>query len=397
MEKEADTLMTWLRKPEKQALLEKAVQVGDIEWPGIKKSIHAQLSRVVYDKKLVCTDADYPDEARLAFSPMAGQIFVPPSIANTSEHEISISCGSRMKILTVHPGMKPEECKYGWQRNNMGNKANHKYGQAPTGTFAGCKHNADSNPKAKAYTNDDRHRTDLWTSIATDERFIEEISDCCPRGSTWGMTETNAINADKVQRMKDEKNKGESTSDQAAALICFRSGRGSQFDRRATATTGLENLLKPELTKMDGKTRDDNTPVKCATYFKLQIFECKDCTCTKQVDGKKQQQLVQFHTHHSLKGSPASSDLTCTPWFVYVDGMIRNMISKLRKKVIDSATARCKSPTSSNSTTTRSARRLMAMPSQPDSTSEVNKAEEAKKVRSSSDELANLLGQNSHP
>jgi hypothetical protein len=350
---------------------------------------------------------------------MAGQIFVPPSISKSSEHEISISCGSKIKILTVHPGMKPEECKYGWQRNKLNKKPSKRDGDAPAGTFSGCSHHDD---KGKGYTtvtspsayipckldgsNKDscnEHKTDLWTSIATDERYIEEISDCCPRGSTWGMTEYYALFADKVPRMIEEKKKGLTKSDQAAALACFRSGRGSQYDHGATADTVIENLVKPELTKIDGKTRDESTPVKCATDFKLQIFECKDCSCTVEVDGKKQQQLVQFHTHHSLKGSPASSDLTCTPWFVYVDGMIRNMISKLRKEVIDAATTRCRSPTSSNSTATRSARRLMAA-SQPDAKSELlledaegfgDKADEAKKGRSASDELANLLGENS--
>ena len=200
-------------------------------------------------------------------------------------------------------------------------------------------------PKGATCCTNKHGHTDLWKSIATDERFITEISDCCPRGSTWGMSEQNAINADKTPALKALIAKHQSMADMADSQICFRTGRGSAYTTDAKYSTEKWNQyqVKPELTEIDKKKRDKNTPVKCSTNFGLQIFECKDCSCTVKVDGKKKQQLVQFHTHHSL--ATTSDIVTCTPWFVYVDGMIRNMISKVRKQAIDTAVKRCATAT----------------------------------------------------
>ena len=116
----------------------------------------------------------------------------------------------------------------------------------------------------------------------------------------------------------------------------FGKGKGYLVDR----ATDFKGGWKPNLDGLRGVKRDRNTAVKCATDVTLKIFECKDCSCTKTENGKKYSQLVQVVTDHKL--STASKDgLACQPYFIFADGMIRNMVAKIRKEVIAAKTKKC--------------------------------------------------------
>ena len=70
-------------------------------FPGIDASVLPKLDRAYFERRMVCLDKDYSDEAREAFSSQAGALYVPPSIKATTvdgQHALSISCGAPIKL-----------------------------------------------------------------------------------------------------------------------------------------------------------------------------------------------------------------------------------------------------------------------------------------------------------
>ena len=112
---------------------------------------------------------------------------------------------------------------------------------------------------------------------------------------------------------------------------CFRMGGGStSYSQEGSETMGPDNRMWKS-----SKTEFDATLIKkiqCKSNFDLRIYECNGCDCSIKIEGHTKLQLVKVHTAHGLH--PDSKDKACEPWFTYVDGMIRNQVSNVRREVI---------------------------------------------------------------
>jgi len=112
---------------------------------------------------------------------------------------------------------------------------------------------------------------------------------------------------------------------------CFRKGGGST----STSTEEHETMGRDSRMWKSSKTEFDATLIKkiqCKSDFDLRIYECNGCDCSIKIEGHTKLQLVKVHTAHGLH--PDSKDKACEPWFTYVDGMIRNQVSNVRREVI---------------------------------------------------------------
>jgi hypothetical protein len=70
-------------------------------WPKIKPDVLTKLSRSYYGAKLLCADEKYPDDARISFSSAAGALYVPPSIKKVGDHNLQVSCGNKITLMSL--------------------------------------------------------------------------------------------------------------------------------------------------------------------------------------------------------------------------------------------------------------------------------------------------------
>jgi hypothetical protein len=73
-------------------------------FPGLDKRAFKLYNRDYYQSRFICADPDYPDDARIGFSSMAGALYLPPSIQldTKNKHGVTIECGyNSMKAMAL--------------------------------------------------------------------------------------------------------------------------------------------------------------------------------------------------------------------------------------------------------------------------------------------------------
>ena len=124
-----------------------------------------------------------------------------------------------------------------------------------------------------------------------------------------------------------------------AREVCYRSQDLWQTPTLREVTAGPGNNKHVIRQELGG---DPRTPVKCSSTVMLKLFRCKGCGCVKREKGRTTRQLVKMQLDHHLNQIKGRAPMAhCNPWFVYADTMIRNVVGKIRREMVDEMTAKC--------------------------------------------------------
>jgi len=247
----------------------------------------------VFVERITCVDKDIDPGTQLAFSPLMGATYFPPTSQVVSDHELKLSCGGGRKVyMAGYRGGDSacEQCddRRGWDRKYLNVTGCDKL-KIPGLSFDNAKCNG------KTLSRNNWHCVKSKPPIPTPPMpNLSGWSDsCCPPPKTLQRGWNYATGCDHSKRIG---------ADRAEAERCHRG--------------------------VFGETQ------ACDTQLQVGIYERIGCPPKNSTVAF---QLVNVQVNHMLK----SEELGCRPWFIMVDAGIRTMIAEVREAASRAKLRRC--------------------------------------------------------
>jgi hypothetical protein len=289
-----------------------------------------RISNAALASRITCAEADYPHEARLAFSPLMGSQYFPPKLevvsTGASGAKVRISCGGSKKQFTqfITSGQVNLQSPVVYESDTCCPPI------SPPGSYdLGCgkaDYLCDRNDNSLPEENSGHWRT----------KTLQNGNDGCGchrcfiNGQSyegWSPECSSAVKyaadtqptADKHEPMGCPRS---CPSEFKGTLLGFMPSDAPGFLRPWNLPLAIQ---RTDATACNRGLFGSNQ-ASCSSDFTVQVLKCTDCKCVMHNNNE----ALRVETKHELSRTAGKH---CAPWFAFVDQGMRALVGRLRASV----------------------------------------------------------------